>query len=731
MIYSTVLKAALLAAAAQAAVIPSSSPSGLRVRQIGNGQDVVTWDKYSFYVDGERVMIYSGEVHPFRNPVQDLHLDILQKVKALGFNAVSVYIHWGLVEYERGKFNWDGVFDLQPFFDAAKAAGLWVIVRPGPYINGESTGGGLPGWGVRVEGQWRNSNANYTAAWEPYISSVGKIIAKNQITKGGPVILTQPENEYSAFMYPDGSLNPDEDLLYEKQLLDAFADAGIEVPTFCNDAWIGGHFLSVDVYGYDNYPAGFDCLNPITSWPDPPDYFYSSHNDVAPNTPNLIAEFQGGSFDSWGGTTFEQCYKDLGPEMVRVYNKNTYASATHLLNIYMMYGGTNWGHLSHPGGYSSYDYAAAIAEDRTLREKYYELKLQANFLMVSPAYLTSVPVDVRNLATNGSNITITELWDEVGKNQRFYILRQTKVQEFTNSKFKVDVQTSAGQITVPQLGNAVYSLPAQDSKILITDYPAGPVDILYSTLEVLTWKVIDGKTVIILYGNTGESGETAILTKTSYKVDVRSGKSSTVSSKQTSTSLTLQFVVGEQTVVALGDDILLYVVDRVNAYNFWVPDVNLKKDLPVIIKAGYLLRTATFSGNTLALTGDTNGTTVFEVIAPKSVQAYTWNGGSLDVSLTRWETQEGRYRTKTPRVDMPDLARVKWKYINSLPEISGNYDDSKWVTADNTYTPNPTKPTTPVILYASDYGFHSGNILWRGHFTASGGENLFNLTIQG
>ncbi|KAF3903977.1 Beta-galactosidase [Arthrobotrys entomopaga] len=71
------------------------------------------------------------------------------------------------------------------------------------------------------------------------------------------------------------------------------------------------------------------------------------------------------------------------------------------------------------------------------------------------------------------------------------------------------------------------------------------------------------------------------------------------------------------------------------------------------------------------------------------------------------------------------------RYVNSLPEISGNYDDSKWVTADNTYTPNPTKPTTPVVLYASDYGFHSGNILWRGHFTASGGENIFNLTIQG
>ncbi|KAJ6261167.1 Beta-galactosidase [Drechslerella dactyloides] len=723
-------KIALLAAAAHAAVIQRDAPAGPKIRQTGNGQNVVTWDQYSFYVNGGRVMIYSGEVHPFRNPVQDLHLDILQKIKALGFNAVSIYVHWGIVEYERGKFNWDGVFDLQPFFDAAKAAGLWVIARPGPYINAESAGGGLPGWGARVEGQWRNSNPNYTAAWQAYIDSVGKIIAKNQITKGGPVILAQPENEYSGFMEPDGSLNPNEDTEYERLLLEAFDNAGIEVPTVCNDAWIGGHFTSVDVYGYDNYPAGFNCQDPL-SWPDPPDYFYASHKDVAPNTPNAILEFQGGSFDSWGGYGFEQCYKLIGPEMVRVYNKNTYASATHLLNIYMIYGGTNWGHLSNPGGYSSYDYAAAIAEDRTLREKYYELKLQANFLAVSPAYLTSAPVDVQRFPTAGSNITITELLDQVGGTQRFYIVRQTKPAETTDSAFSVDIETSIGKKTVPQLGSAQYVLPAHDSKIIVTDYPAGDVHVLYSTLEIMTWKVIDGRTVILLYANTGESGEIAIRTGTAYKVDVRRGKASTVTSKRTSMVLTLQVVVGHETVVALGEDILLYVVDRVNAYNFWVPDVNLKQELPVIIKGGYLLRTAAFSGNTLSLTGDTNRTTVFEIIAPKKAQAYTWNGARLDTSLTRHGTQEGRYRTRTPRVDIPDLARLKWKYIDSLPEVSGSYDDSKWVTADHTYTHNKIKPTTPVILYASDYGFHSGNILWRGHFTAAGGETTFNLTIQG
>lgn len=153
-------------------------------------------------------------------------------------------------------------------------------------------------------------------------------------------------------MLPDGSLTPDEDLEYERLLIEAFDNAGIVVPTISNDAWIGGHFTMVDVYGYDNYPGGFNCRDPL-SWPSPPEWFYDGHKGVAPNTPNSILEFQGGAFDPWGGAGFEQCYKLIGPEMVRIFYKNVYASATHLLNIYMTFGGTNWGHLTNPGGYSS------------------------------------------------------------------------------------------------------------------------------------------------------------------------------------------------------------------------------------------------------------------------------------------------------------------------------------------------------------------------------------------
>ena len=90
-----------------------------------------------------------------RLPVPDLWLDVFQKVKALGFNAVSFYVHWALLEGQPGHYLAEGIFAFEPFFEAAQQAGIYLIARPGPYINAESSGGGFPGWLQRIKGQLR------------------------------------------------------------------------------------------------------------------------------------------------------------------------------------------------------------------------------------------------------------------------------------------------------------------------------------------------------------------------------------------------------------------------------------------------------------------------------------------------------------------------------------------------------------------------------------------------
>lgn len=127
-------------------------------------QDIITWDEKSLFIRGERAMMYSGELHPFRVPVPSLYLDIFQKIKAMGFNMVSFYVDWGLLEGQPGQFRADGIFDLKPFFDAATASGIYLLARPGPYINAEVSGGGYPGWLQRVRGKLRTDAFDYLNA---------------------------------------------------------------------------------------------------------------------------------------------------------------------------------------------------------------------------------------------------------------------------------------------------------------------------------------------------------------------------------------------------------------------------------------------------------------------------------------------------------------------------------------------------------------------------------------
>lgn len=98
-------------------------------------QDIVTFDNYSLLINGERLMIYSGEFHPYRLPVPSLWLDVFQKIKALGLNTVSFYLHWGSLEGKSGDFNAEGALAIEPFLQAAQEAGLYLVARPGPYIS--------------------------------------------------------------------------------------------------------------------------------------------------------------------------------------------------------------------------------------------------------------------------------------------------------------------------------------------------------------------------------------------------------------------------------------------------------------------------------------------------------------------------------------------------------------------------------------------------------------------
>lgn len=230
---------------------------------------LITWDADSFFIRGERMVMFSGEFHPFRLPVPGLWLDVFQKLKAAGFNCVSFYTDWNLYEGLQGRMVTSGIWDLTEFFNAATRAGIYLIARPGPYINAEVAAGGLPGWTLRNKGYLRTMDSQWLNETQHYMATMGKIIADAQIDNGGPVIMAQPENEYSTWPgmsdFPNAT-NKEYMAYVETQL----RDAGVTVPLVVNDNMVLGLFApnsgvgAVDIYGIDAYPLRWDCESQTT-----------------------------------------------------------------------------------------------------------------------------------------------------------------------------------------------------------------------------------------------------------------------------------------------------------------------------------------------------------------------------------------------------------------------------------------------------------------------------------
>ncbi|KAI1501878.1 beta-galactosidase precursor [Biscogniauxia marginata] len=693
--------------------------------------DIVTWDEHSLFVRGERVMIMSGEFHPWRLPVPSLWLDIFQKIKAMGFNCVSFYSYWALLEGQPGNFTAEGVFAFEPFFEAATQAGIYLIARPGPYINAEVSFGGYPGWVQRIKSRLRTPADDYLTATDNYVANIDAIIAKAQITNGGPVILYQPENEYTTSVilpFPNGK--------YMQYIEDQSRRAGIVVPLISNDAAPLGHNApgtglgEVDIYGHDAYPLGFDCSTPL-NWPSLAlsGVYHQVHQLQSPSTPFSLLEFQGGSFDPWGGPGFNKCAALTNHEFERVFFKNNFAAGATIHNIYMIYGGTNWGNIGHPGGYTSYDYGAAISEDRSVsREKYSELKLQAEWFKVSPNYLVTTPgaAVVLTYATNVA-ITVTRLSGNTSLGEGcFFIIRHSSYARTSSDTYRLKLPTSEGTISIPKLFNEL-TLNGRDSKIIVTDYNVRGLTLLYSTAEIFTHQKYEDKTILVVYTGPNEANELAL--KVEGIPNVVADESIKVS--RTSELITLAWNTStSRRVVQVNNDFHIYLIDRNSAYRYWVPEV--ANYSPLIINGPYLIRSASIRSDILSISADFNASTTIEIIGvPNSVKQLQVNGDSVDAELEN-DTLTAHIPYYVPKFKLPTLSDLPWTYVDSLPEIREDYDDSLWGFADHLTTNNSYQSLhTPTSLFAGDYGFHAGVLVFRGHFVAKGGEKTFEIQTQG
>ena len=308
--------------------------------------------KDTFYLNGEPFQIISGAFHYFRT-VPEYWQDRLEKLKNMGCNTVETYIPWNFHEPERGNYLWEGIRDIRRFIQLANDLGLYMIIRPSPYICSEWEFGGLPAWLLK------DRNMRLRCCYEPYLNAVrdyyGELIPRivpYQIDRGGNIIMVQVENEYGYY---------GDDTAYLEFLRDTMRGLGITVPFVTSDGpWSEHIFKSGMVVGA--LPTG--NFGSAAEW-----QFGEMRRFIGDDKPLMCMEFWNGWFDAWGEEHHKTFPEKAAAELEELLKRGS-------VNFYMFEGGTNFGFMSgrnggsRTGDVTSYDYDAPLTEDGQITEKY-------------------------------------------------------------------------------------------------------------------------------------------------------------------------------------------------------------------------------------------------------------------------------------------------------------------------------------------------------------------------
>ena len=349
----------------------------------------VTFDKYSLLIDGKRVYIKSGAFHYFRTPGEKMARDRFLKMKAAGYNAVDLYFNWNYHSQAPGKYDFSGIKDVRKVLKAAKDSGLYVIARPGPFINAEVNAGGLPFWLLRMEDvtprnrvgteyKYSPKYMEYIAEWYDNIIPI--------INEFDNVILFQIENEYAT-----DTMEED----YMRKLYKMARERGIKCPIFHNDAYFAGLWADcLDIYALDLYPY----INPNQNWKQDSFCFDTLDNveeifrGAKENSPAFIAEMQSGWFDKWDGSGYRHMREALGDEHINIMTKTALSQGVTLFNHYMAAGGTNWADLACDEVYTSYEFCAPLDEFGVPQSNYFKAK-EINYFLDSFDFTRTEPKD--------------------------------------------------------------------------------------------------------------------------------------------------------------------------------------------------------------------------------------------------------------------------------------------------------------------------------------------------
>ena len=333
--------------------------------------------KGSFLLNGKPFVIKAAELHYPRIP-RPYWDNRIKLCKALGMNTVCLYVFWNAHEPQPGVYDFSGQNDLAEFCRLCQKNGMYVILRPGPYVCAEWEMGGLPWWLLKKKDiRLREDDPYFLERVGLFEKEVAKQVKGLTIQNGGPILMVQVENEYGSY---------DVNKKYVGQIRDMLrTEYGQDMTLFQCD-W-SSNFTNNgldDLTWTMNFGTGANI-----------DDQFHRLKELRPDAPLMCSEFWSGWFDKWGANHETRAAKDMIAGIDEMLSKNISFS------LYMTHGGTNWGHwagANSPGfapDVTSYDYDAPISESGQITEKYRELRQTLSRYMYGEK-LPSVPATIKS-----------------------------------------------------------------------------------------------------------------------------------------------------------------------------------------------------------------------------------------------------------------------------------------------------------------------------------------------
>ncbi|KAG7969843.1 hypothetical protein I3843_07G053100 [Carya illinoinensis] len=326
----------------------------------------VTYDKKAIVINGQRRILFSGSIH-YPRSTPEMWEDLIQKAKDGGLDVVETYVFWNVHEPSPGNYNFEGRYDLVRFIKTVQKAGLYANLRIGPYVCAEWNFGGFPVWLKYVPGiSFRTDNEPFKRAMQGFTEKIVGLMKSEKLfeSQGGPIILSQIENEYGAQSKLLGAAGHD----YVTWAANMAIKLGTGVPwVMCKEE---------------------DAPDPVINTCN--GFYCDSFTPNKPYKPTMWTEAWSGWFSEFGGPIHQRPVQDLAFSVARFIQKGG-----SFVNYYMYHGGTNFGRTA--GGpfiTTSYDYDAPIDEYGLIRQpKYDHLKeLHRAIKMCEQALVSADPI---------------------------------------------------------------------------------------------------------------------------------------------------------------------------------------------------------------------------------------------------------------------------------------------------------------------------------------------------